>query len=472
MGKNAFSFVDRLSDNNLSYWQILPVGPTSYGDSPYQSFSTFAGNPYFIDFDILKDQGYLKAEDYESLDWGKDAKQVDYGTLYVNRGKVFEKLYSNFVKRIPEDFRQFCEDNKWWLEDYSLFMAIKDAHGGIAFDRWEENIRKREVISLKEWGEKCRERREYYRMLQYFFYRQWRALKDYANKKGISIVGDIPIYVAADSADVWANPSLFMLDDSLRPVEVAGCPPDAFSADGQLWGNPVYNWDYLKSTGFDWWCKRIESSLKIYDVLRIDHFRGFDSFYCIPYGDKTARNGKWRKGPGTQLFDEVKKRYGKLPIIAEDLGFLTDSVKQLLKDVEFPGMKLLQFAFDSREQSDYLPYKYGRNSVVYTGTHDNDTVLGWTKTASREDVNTALGYLDASDDKSLCKKMMRSAMECVSNTCILTMQDLIGLGSEGRMNTPSTLGKNWKWRATEEQLEQKYFEDIALWAKLFGRTAR
>ena len=469
MGQHAYSFVDNLADSGLSYWQILPIGPTSYGDSPYQSFSTFAGNPYFIDFNILNEQGYLKEEDYKDINWGECETSVDYGLLYINRHKVFEKLYSNFVKKIPDDYNDFCDKNAFWLEDYSLFMAIKDEHDGKSFDLWEEDIRRREKNALIKWEAKCRERKEYYKMLQYFFYKQWYNLKSYANQKGVSIIGDIPIYVSSDSADVWAAPSLFMLDKNLKPVEVAGCPPDAFSADGQLWGNPVYNWDYLESTSYDWWCRRIENSLKIYDVLRIDHFRGFDSFYCIPYGDKTARNGQWRKGPGVSLFNEVKKRYGELPIIAEDLGYLTDSVKKLLSDVGFPGMKLLQFAFDSREASDYLPFKYSRNSVVYTGTHDNDTILGWTETAIREDVEQAKRYLGASSGDEVRINMMKCAMESVSNTCILTMQDLIGLGSSARMNKPSTLGTNWQWRARENQVTKEVFTEVKEWVKLYGR---
>ena len=352
LGKPAYDFVDFLKKSSQTYWQILPICPTSYGDSPYQSFSTFAGNPYFIDFELLVGQDFLQKKDYENIIWGSDETQVDYGLLYEQRHKIFSIIQKNFEKNTPADFESFCKENAFWLDNYSLFMAIKDAHNGVSFLEWEKEIINREEQSLKKWTEKCSDRINYYKILQYLFFAQWNNLKKYANDNGIKIIGDIPIYVAADSADVWSNPEQFMLDENHVPIEVAGCPPDGFSADGQLWGNPVYNWDYMKKDNYSWWKKRLEMSLKNYDVLRIDHFRGFDSYYCIPFGDTTAKNGVWKKGPGTALFEEIKKCYGELPIIAEDLGFLTDSVRQMLKDVGYPGMKVLQFAFDSRENSD------------------------------------------------------------------------------------------------------------------------
>ena len=446
MGKNAYEFVDYLKSADQKYWQILPVCPTSYGDSPYQSFSTFAGNPYFIDFDFLMEQGFLQKSDYENVNWGGNERYVDYGTLYIERHKVFSIIQKNFNKNIPSDFDSFCAENAFWLEDYSLFMAIKDAHGGIAFDFWEEDIRCRKPDALDAWKKKSAERMQYYKMLQYFFFKQWYALKKYANEKGIQIIGDIPIYVAADSSDVWSNPSQFMLDENYKPIEVAGCPPDGFSADGQLWGNPVYNWEYMKQTDYAWWKKRLEKSMAIYDVIRIDHFRGFDSFYCIPYGSTNAKVGVWRQGPGMDLFNSLKKQFGEMPVIAEDLGFLTDSVKQLLKDSGFPGMKVLQFAFDSRETSDYIPYRYTQNCVVYTGTDNNDTILSWTETAAKKDVENAKEYLRVKENRDVVKEMMIAAMPSVANTCILTMQEMIGLGKEARMNVPSTVGGNWNWR--------------------------
>jgi len=468
LGKNAYAFVDLLKNSSQTYWQILPIGPTSYGDSPYQSFSTFAGNPYFIDLETLADQGLITKTDFQQVNWGNNPSYVDYGLLYTERNKLFEKVYSNFKNNTPAEFYDFCNYNSFWLEDYSLFMAVKDAHNGVSFDTWEEDIRTRKPEALKKWSELCKDRVEYYKMLQFLFYKQWYALKKYANDRGIKIIGDIPIYVAADSADVWSNPEQFVLDSNYKPIEVAGCPPDGFSADGQLWGNPVYNWDYMKIEGYTWWKKRLEMSLKNYDVLRIDHFRGFDSYYCIPFGSNNAKNGVWRQGPGTDLFEVIKQTYGELPIIAEDLGFLTDSVRKMLADVGFPGMKVLQFAFDSRESSGYLPLSYTKNTVVYTGTHDNDTIKGWMAGCRPEDLNYALSYL-RTDSQKLPEELMLTAMESVSNTCILCMQDLIGLDGSARMNKPSTVGTNWKWRATEEQVNSNLWEFLRANTVLYQR---
>lgn len=459
-GESAYRFVDFLKNTSQTYWQLLPIGPTSFGDSPYQSFSTFAGNPYFIDFELLEKDGLLSRSDWENINWGSNPRQVDYGLLYRERHAVFEKLQKNFEKNIPADYYDFCNYNAAWLEDYSLFMAIKDAHKGCSFNLWEKDIRCREEAAVNIWKERCQEKITYYKMLQYLFYKQWYALKKYANDNGIKIIGDIPIYVAADSADVWSSPEQFALDENSNPVEVAGCPPDAFSADGQLWGNPVYNWEYMKNDNYSWWKKRLEMSLRNYDVIRIDHFRGFDSFYCVPANSPDARNGFWRQGPGAGLFTEIKKTFGELPIIAEDLGFLTDSVRQMLREVGFPGMKVLQFAFDSREtNSGYLPHCYVKNSVVYTGTHDNDTIRGWMKVIPNEDLQFAKDYI-RSNDEDFVQNLICCAMASVSNTCILTMQDLLGLDGSARMNQPSTLGKNWKWRALEDELFNPSAEDF------------
>ena len=472
LGKYAYRFVDYLKKYGQTYWQMLPICPTSYGDSPYQSFSTFAGNPYFIDFEKLEAEGLLCRSDWENVNWGDNKNYIDYGLLYVERHKVFAKIQENFNKNIPADFEKYCADNSFWLDDYALFMAIKDAHNGASFSTWESDIKVRQPGAVRNWSERCAKRVQYYKILQYLFFKQWYELKRYANDNGIKIVGDIPIYVAADSSDVWTNPKQFALKGDLTPIEVAGCPPDAFSADGQLWGNPVYDWEYHKSTGYAWWKKRISECLKIYDVIRIDHFRGFDEYYCIPFGSPNAKNGQWRKGPGAALFNEIKKEFGEINIIAEDLGFLTPTVIQMLKDVGFPGMKVLQFAFDSREESDYIPHRYGHNSVVYTGTHDNDTILGWCKSAAADDVNFAKKYLRASSDDELRQEMMISALSCVANTCILCMQDLIGLDGSARMNIPSTVGNNWKWRASEEQITDSQFEFLGYYTRLFGRAER
>ena len=472
LGKYAYQFVDYLKKYGQTYWQMLPICPTSYGDSPYQSFSTFAGNPYFIDFEKLEADGLLSRSDWENVNWGDNKNYVDYGLLYVERHKVFAKIQENFNKNIPADFEKYCAENSFWLDDYALFMAIKDAHNGASFSTWESDIKVRQPGAVVNWSERCEKRVQYYKILQYLFYKQWYELKKYANDNGIKIVGDIPIYVAADSSDVWTNPKQFALKGDLTPIEVAGCPPDAFSADGQLWGNPVYDWEYHKQTGYAWWKKRISECLKIYDVIRIDHFRGFDEYYCIPFGSPNAKNGQWRKGPGAALFNEIRKEFGDINIIAEDLGFLTPTVIQMLKDVGFPGMKVLQFAFDSREESDYIPHRYGHNSVVYTGTHDNDTILGWCKSAGADDVAFAKKYLRANSDDELRQEMMISALSCVANTCILCMQDLIGLDGSARMNIPSTVGNNWKWRASEDQITDKQFEFLGYYTRLYGRAER
>jgi len=470
LGKNAYAFVDFLKKSDQTYWQVLPIGPTGYGDSPYQSFSIFAGNPYFIDFELLEKEELIEKEDYADIKWCSSEERVDYGILYTERHSLFTKIHANFKKSIPNAFGSFCKDNAFWLDDYSLFMAVKDAHNGETFSNWEEDIRKKQPEAVKAWTEKCADKIDYYKMLQFLFYKQWNALKKYANEKGIRIIGDIPIYVSADSCDVWSSPEQFVLDSQTsKPIEVAGCPPDAFSADGQLWGNPVYNWDFMKKDNYTWWKKRLEMSLKIFDVLRIDHFRGFDSYYCIPFGDKTAQNGVWRKGPGADLFKEIQKTYGELSIIAEDLGFLTDSVRQMLAEVGYPGMKVLQFAFDSREDSEYFPYSYKRNTVVYTGTHDNDTICGWMKSAPAKDVATAKEYLRATDE-NFPQEMMLTAMESVSNTCILCMQDLLGLDGSARMNKPSSVGTNWQWRAKADFMKDDISAFLSKYTKMYRRV--
>ncbi|MFR5902397.1 MAG: 4-alpha-glucanotransferase, partial [Neglectibacter timonensis] len=368
-GKAAYKWVDFLAEAGQKYWQVLPLGPTSYGDSPYQSFSAFAGNPYFVDLEFLCEQGLLKKGRCKKVKWGESKTQVDYGTIYEHREKVLRKAFSNFTdKKALEKFRK---KNAGWVEDYALYMAVKAQMGLRAWNEWEEDIRMRRPEALKKWKAKCAEDIEYHIFVQYLFFEQWTKLKKYANEKGISIIGDAPIYVAMDSADVWANPGLFQLDENNVPTEVAGCPPDAFSEDGQLWGNPLYRWDEMEKDGFQWWIKRLKANLTLVDVLRIDHFRGLESYYAIPYGDETARNGRWRQGPGMAFVGAVNKALGNANIIAEDLGYLTPAVKRLLKSSGYPGMKVLEFAFDSREESDYMPHNYQNHCVVYTGTHDN-----------------------------------------------------------------------------------------------------
>ncbi len=469
MGKEARKFVDFLKKSSQTYWQILPVNPTSYGDSPYQSFSSFAGNPYFIDLEYLcKDKLLTKAE-CESFSWGGHPNYVDYGTLYANRFQLLKKAYQRFLKVVPKDFAGFCQKNEIWLEDFSLFMALKDANGGVSWLEWEKELKFREPEAIASAKKDYASEITFWKMLQYLFFKQWNELKDYANASGIQIIGDVPIYVAMDSADVWANPKQFFLDKDLDPIDVSGCPPDAFSEDGQLWGNPLFRWDVMKKDGYEWWTRRVDFMSKLYDIVRIDHFRGFDSYYAIPAKDDTARNGEWREGPGMDLFRKLEEKLGKLNIIVEDLGYLTPSVIKLVKDCGFPGMKVLQFAFDSREDGDYLPHNYYNHCVVYTGTHDNDTILGWFKTAPKRSTKYAKEYLCMSEAEGYHWGMMRGAWASVGDMAIVTMQDILGVGSEGRMNIPSTLGMNWKWRAGQGDITNKLAKKIYNYMEVYGR---
>ena len=472
LGKEARRFVDFLVKAGQSYWQVLPVCPTSYGDSPYQSFSAFAGNPYFIDLEYLIRDKLLTREECDSFTWGKKAAEVDYGVLYENRYPLLRKAFQQFQKRIPGDYEAFLVKQSDWLPDYALFMALKDQNGGIEWSKWDKKLKMREQPAMEAAKKELAEEIAFYEMLQYLFYGQWFALKEYANAKGIRIIGDTPIYVAGDSADVWANPSQFYLDQELIPIDVAGCPPDAFSEDGQLWGNPLFRWDVMKKDGYRWWIKRVERTAQMFDKVRIDHFRGFDSYYAIPYGDETARNGKWMKGPGIELFQRIQEALGDVDIIAEDLGYLTDSVHQLREDSGFPGMKLIQFAFDSREDGDYLPHNYKNHCVVYTGTHDNDTIMGWMKTAPRDSVRFAKEYLRLDKEEGYHWGMMKSVWASVGDLAVVTMQDLLGLGSEARMNTPSTLGCNWKWRMKPGAATGRLAAKIRDQMQLYGRMPK
>lgn len=468
--KEAYEFVDFLEKAGQSYWQILPLGPTGYGDSPYQSFSTFAGNPYYIDFEELIEEGLLTKEQCEECDWGGSEAYVDYEKIYKSRFRVLKEAFDNSRLEDNEDFQAFVAENAFWLSDYSLYMAVKDSYKGKSWSEWDGDIRLRKPEAIEKYAEKLKEEILFYEFQQYLFDTQWRKLKKYANDKGVKIIGDIPIYVALDSADTWANPELFQLDENRRPTGVAGCPPDAFSATGQLWGNPLYKWDYHKETEYAWWIQRISYCYKLYDVVRIDHFRGFDEYYNIPFGDTTAEFGRWEKGSGYDLFKVMKKKIGNKPVIAEDLGFLTPTVNQLLKKSGYPGMKVLQFAFDSREESDYLPHNYTANSVVYTGTHDNDTTVGWYQTISRRDRGFARKYLNIKTGRELEWNFIRAALGSVSDTAVIPMQDYLGLGSEARINVPSTLGTNWKWRMTKGQIPEGLAEKIYDLCKLYGRV--
>ncbi len=469
MGKAARKFVDFLEKAGQTYWQILPICPTSYGDSPYQSFSSFAGNPYFIDLEYLCKDRLLTKKECNSFDWGGSERYIDYGIMYQSRYALLRKAFTRFMKEPPEDYDKFCKDESGWLEDYTLFMALKDAGGGVSWLEWDYDLKVRNPEAIAKAREEHKEDIEFYSMLQYLFFKQWKELKAYVNGKGLQIIGDVPIYVAMDSADVWANPALFYLDKNLNPVEVAGCPPDAFAADGQLWGNPLFCWDVMKKDDYAWWTRRIAAMARLYDIVRIDHFRGFDSYYAIPAKDDTARNGQWKKGPGMDLFETLEKKLGKLPIIVEDLGFLTPSVHKLLKDSGFPGMKVIQFAFDSREGSDYLPHNYPQHCVVYTGTHDNDTVMGWMKTAPKPSVKFATEYLNLTKEEGYNWGMMRAAWSSVADLAIVPIQDLLGLGTEARINVPSTLGDNWKWRAVDTEITPALAKKIKKHMIMYGR---
>lgn len=472
MGKEARKFVDFLVESAQTYWQVLPICPTSYGDSPYQSFSSFAGNPYFIDLDTLCEEGLLKKEECESYQWGTDVKEVDYGTLYKNRYPLLHKAYKRFLKDVPKDYKQFCKEQEDWLEQYAIFMALKDAHDGTAWSQWEKELKFHKPEAIKEAQKKLSKEIDFWKMIQYLFYKQWNALKLYANEQGIQLIGDVPIYVAMDSADVWANPTQFYLDENLDPIDVAGCPPDGFSIDGQLWGNPLFRWDVMKKNNYQWWIDRMAKMSKLFDVIRIDHFRGFDSYYAIPFGDKTARNGEWRVGPGIKLFRTIDKKLGKLNVIAEDLGFLTDSVRKLLADSGYPGMKLIQFAFDTREDGDYLPHNYNRNCVVYAGTHDNDTIQGWVESASKNCVEYAKEYLKMDKIEGYNWGIMRGVWASVGDMAIVTMQDILGIGSEGRMNIPSTLGCNWKWRMRGNAIDANLAAKVRNYTEVYGRAPK
>ena len=470
--KQAYTFIDSLEKAGQSYWQILPLGPTGYGDSPYQSFSTFAGNPYYIDLEALIADGYLTEEDCDQRDFGDNAEYIDYEKIYLSRFEVLKTAFLNSRIEEDADFVKYVQDNSYWLDDYALYMAVKNSFDGKSWSEWDEDIKLRKSAAMERYREKYAEEVVFYQFQQYLFAKQWFALKEYANERNIQIIGDIPIYVAFDSADTWANPELFQLDETLTPLAVAGCPPDAFSATGQLWGNPLYRWDYHKETGYAWWMKRIAYCYELYDVVRIDHFRGFDEYYSIPYGDATAEFGHWEKGPGYEIFKTMKAELGEKAVIAEDLGFLTKSVIKLVKKTGYPGMKILQFAFDSREESDYLPHNYTANSIVYTGTHDNDTTLGWYGQLNRRDKAFARKYLNMRSGKEIQWEFIRAAMASVSDTCIIPMQDYLGLGAEARINIPSTLGTNWKWRMLPGQFTDELAERILDMTKLYGRVRK
>ncbi len=469
--KEAYDFVDFLKASGQKLWQILPLGPTGYGDSPYQAFSTFAGNPYFIDLEKLIDEGLITKEECDALDWGGNAEYVDYSNLYASKFKILRLAFSRVNLIEDSKFWDFLTRNLDWVPNYALYMAVKNANGGACWTEWPEDIRLRKETAIDEYKEKYKDEILFYEFLQYLFAKQWNALKKYANENGIKIVGDVPIYVSFDSADLWANPELFQLDEKNVPLAVAGVPPDAFSKTGQLWGNPLYRWDYHKKTGYAWWIKRMKHCYKLYDVVRVDHFRGFEAYYSVPAQDKTAERGVWKKGPGLDLFKAIEAELGKKEIIAEDLGFLTPEVLKMLEESGYPGMKVLQFAFYENSDSAYLSQNHVKNSVVYTGTHDNQTTLGWYQTLTKEDRDFLEAYTGITSWKNACSVMIRFAMMSVCDTCVVPMQDYLELDDRARINEPGSLGNNWKWRMKKDVTKQykELSERIYKLTKMYGR---
>lgn len=469
LGQYAFTFIDFLNKSSQKLWQVLPLGHTGYGDSPYQCFSIHAGNPILIDLKKLEQQGLLSDKDLGEKDPFPTDK-VDYGRVIDFKQDMLKQAHDNFLNGAFQkvDYNHYVNENNDWLHDYALFIALKEKFDGQPWWDWPEHFRLRKEQAIREFSEESERDIDFYKFCQFQFFSQWTELKKYANKKGISIIGDIPLYVAHDSADVWSQPELFQFDENRQPLKVAGVPPDYFSKTGQLWGNPLYDWDYMQKNGFKWWIGRVKSSLALFDYIRIDHFRGFEAYWAVPFGEETAMNGQWVQAPGHELFKILQKELKDMPIIAEDLGIITPEVEALRDGFQFPGMKILQFAFHSDEGSGYLPHNYEKNFIVYTGTHDNDTMLGWFKELEKNVMQRVLDYADASP-KQIVNKMIRLAWSSVANMAVIPLQDLLGLGSEGRMNTPGTPSGNWQWRFHESQLTNDKAKWLTHLTKLYNR---
>ncbi|MCM1577384.1 MAG: 4-alpha-glucanotransferase [Ruminococcus sp.] len=519
LGKEAYKFVDFLRRSGQGYWQILPVGPTGFGDSPYQSYSAFAGNPLFIDIDMLISGGLLEENDKDVRLLRSKDRFADFGQLFSFKRLILAKAYTAFSakgtdksslsspaakaggeippgtagektvtvsqmssgkRQIPPcgdmaDFTDFCRKNAWWLEDYALFMSLKYHFKQVMWTLWEDKYRLRDKETLREYSAANAEDIARWKFMQYEFFLQYGALKKYANKRGVKIYGDMPIYVSMDSSDIWANPQMFMLDKDCRPLSVAGCPPDDFAPTGQLWGNPLYDWDKMEKDSYKWWVTRVKYSSELFDLTRIDHFRGFESFYAIPAEDETAEHGKWLKGPGMKLFKAIKSELPGVKLVAEDLGFLTEDVVTMLKEAGYPGMKVLEFGFGG-DDSGYLPHNYDKNSVVYIGTHDNETALGWYKGCGKETkkrIRRYLGLSKKAEDKKVVAHLIRTAYAGVSDLCIIQLQDLLMLDNTARMNIPSTIGgSNWQWRFPAGVLTDKLAATLKKLARTYYREAR
>lgn len=471
MGREAEKFIKFLKRSGQTWWQILPLGPTGFGNSPYQSYSTFAGNPNLIDLEELVEEGFLKAKELEKLNFGRNPAKIDFPKLEAAKQRALRIAFRRSRWRLNRHMRAFREREKGWLRDYALFMALKTEFKGDSWQKWPEALRIREPQALEAVEKRLRREIDYWIFVQYIFDRQWTRIRKIATENGISIMGDVPIYVSTDSADTWASPEMFLLDEDRNPLVVAGCPPDGFSDTGQLWGNPIYNWPLHEENGYTWWIERVRRHAELFDKTRVDHFRGFESYWEIPAGEHTAVNGRWVKGPGMKLFDAIEKKVGKLDLVAEDLGFLTEEVHGFRNMSGFPGMKVLQFAFDVREESDYLTHLYEKHCVVYTGTHDNNTVRGWLDTVQVSDMIHACRYLNLTREEGLNWGFIRGAWSSVGDLAIAQMQDFLDLGSEARMNVPSTVGDhNWSWRMVPGKLTEELADRIYQMTKLYGRV--
>ena len=468
-GREAYEFADFLHASGQKYWQMLPLGPTSFGDSPYQSFSTYAGNPYFIDLEALIEDGSLSADEVNGADWGDDPRYIDYAKIYEARFNILRLACDRSYERDAEEIRHFSEENSRWLPAYAEFMALKRHFGMRAWMEWDDDIRRRRPDALKKYRELLKDDIRLFTYIQFLFYRQWEKLKEYINSLGIRIIGDLPIYVALDSADVWSEPECFMLGEDCLPTEVAGVPPDYFCEEGQLWGNPLYNWERMRSDGFGWWIRRVDGAKKLYDVIRIDHLRVFEKYWAVPYGDDTAKNGKWRDGPGMELVGVLTGWFYGLDFIAEDLGVPSEGLKRLLADSGLPGMRVLEFAFDQLTESPYQMHNYDENCVCYTGTHDNAPIAEWYHDIPQEELEYAVEYMGLNDAEGINRGMLRCGLGSVAELFVAQLQDWLGLGKGHRINTPGTVGGNWCWRLLPGELSSEKSEYILHMTKLYGR---
>ncbi|MBD2211036.1 4-alpha-glucanotransferase [Calothrix sp. FACHB-156] len=476
LGLEAYRFIDFLKDSYQQYWQVLPLGPTGYGNSPYMSYSAMAGNPLLISPEKLLKDDLLTEEDFANLP-AFPLHKVDFEPIVPIKNALLQKACENFHTKSTsiqqKKFADFCDRKAYWLDDYALFMAIKDTQNGASWHTWEPEVAKRQPEALDRVRRQLTQEIFYYKFIQYEFFQQWSELKTYANKHGIDIIGDIPIYVAHDSADVWANPNIFCLDEETgEAAQMAGVPPDYFSATGQLWGNPVYNWEELQKQDFKWWLQRFEAMLDYVDIIRIDHFRGFEAYWSVPQGEETAINGEWVEAPGEAFFETIRQKLGKLPVLAEDLGVITPEVEALRDKFEFPGMKVLQFAFGSDPGNPFLPFNYPRNAVVYTGTHDNDTTIGWFNQAGDWEKENLLLYLGCVSPEGIHWDLIRLALSSIANQAILPLQDILGLGGEARMNFPSVAEGNWEWRYQENALTKELSHKLKRLTTLYGRAPK